>query len=174
MWQHIEIVKNEKVWNIAMEIGIAMLPMILYQLVRIMGSTYEIVNIPEFPFDVQGIMITIILMKIFLQSVEFTQSTLYLKAELLRIRGSLTTGNVTGLLQRITQKLEYMERRTLKDFGNIYVMHMRLTEEFLDVPWKSQDAGTEKFGQIVAEFIEQKWKIGVDFKEVIYIYTFVK
>jgi hypothetical protein len=176
MWQHIDMVKKQEIWNIAMEIGIAMLPMILYQLVRIMGSTYEIVNIPEFPFDVQGIMITITLMKIFLQSVEFTQSTLYLKSELLRIRGSLTTGNVTGLLQRITQKLEYMERRTLKDFGNIYVMHMRLTEEFLDIPWKSQDAGTQKFGQIVAEFIEQKWKIGVDFKEVIYIYiyTFVK
>jgi hypothetical protein len=174
MWQHIDMVKKEEMWNIAMEIGIAMLPMILYQLVRIMGSTYEIVNLPQFPFDVQQIIITITLMKIFLQSVEFTQTTLYVKSELLRIRGSLTTGNVVSLLQRMTQKLEYMERRTLKDFGNVYVMHMRLAEEFLDVPWKSQEAGTEKFGQIVAEFIEQKWKIGVDFAEVIYIYTFVK
>jgi hypothetical protein len=63
-----------------------------------------------------------------------------------------------------------MERRTLKDFGHVYVMHMRLAEEFLDVPWNSQETGTQKFGQIVAEFIEQKWKIGVDFAEVIYIY----
>jgi hypothetical protein len=174
MWQHIEMVKHEKLLKIAMEIGIAMLPMILYQLVRFMGSIYEIVNLPQFPFDVPQISITIILMNIFLESVEHTQIMLYVKSELLRIRGSLTTGNVVALLLRMQQKLEYMERRTLKDFGSVYVMHMRLAEEFLDVPWKSKDSGTEKFGQIVAEFIEQKWKIGVDFAEVIYIYTFVK
>jgi hypothetical protein len=173
MWQHIEMVKHEKLFKIAMEIGIAMLPMILYQLVRIMGSTYEIVNLPQFPFDVQQISITIILMNIFLESVEATQIMLYCKSELLRIRGSLTTGNVVALLLRMTQKLEYMERRTLKDFGNVYVMHMRLAEEFLDVPWQSQDSGTAKFGQIVAEFIEQKIKIGVDMAEVIYIYIYI-
>ena len=170
MWQHIEIVKNEKVWNIAMEICIAMLPMILYQFVRFIGSTYEIVNLPQFPFDVPQISITIILMKNFLESVELTQITLYVKAELLRIRGSLTTGSVSTLLLRMTQKLEYMEHRTLRDFGSVYHMHMRLADEFLNVQWNSQKAGNERFGIIVAEYIEQKWKIGVDFAEVIYIF----
>ena len=170
MLQHIEMVKHEKVRNIAMEICIAMLPMILYQLVRFIGSTYEIVNLPQFPFDVPQISITIILMKNFLESVELTQITLYVKAELLRIRGSLTTGSVSTLLLRMTKKLEYMESRTLRDFGSVYSMHMRLADEFLNVQWNSQKAGTERFGIIVAEYIEQKWKIGVDFAEVIYIY----
>jgi hypothetical protein len=169
---HGEVVKSEKLRKITKQICIAVLPVLLLQFLAMVMQYYEIMNVPQIPIETTQVIMTIILLNILEEFVEVKTIMHFGKCEMLRIRASLTTGNVVQLLMRTTQKLEYIERRSLKHFGQVYAMHNRLAEEFLDVPWKSHETGLAKFGQIVAEFLEEKINRGLDISEVIYIYMY--
>jgi hypothetical protein len=80
----------------------------------------------------------------------------FTRSELMRIRTSCTTGNLVQLLMRTELKLNYLERRSMKFYAKANDFYRVLQEEFLDVAWRDQIAGKEKFGTLVAEYIEGK------------------
>jgi hypothetical protein len=67
---------------------------------------------------------------------------------------------------RSEAKLNFIERRLMKFYARSNDFYRILSEEFLDVPWRSQPAATEKFGSLVAEYIEGKINRGLKIDEV--------
>ena len=78
------------------------------------------------------------------------------KQELTRICGNTVSGNVTNLMIQIGEKLQDMEVRSEKLLGSKGAFARHFVQELVEVPWISQQAANEKFGYMVAQFLEIK------------------
>eukprot|EP00972_Heterocapsa_arctica_P071784 10602295-Heterocapsa_arctica.AAC.1 len=59
-----------------------------------------------------------------------------------------------------------MERRSMKYYAKSHDFFRILIEEFLEVPWRSLEAAREKFGGLVADYLEGKIQRGIKIEEV--------
>jgi hypothetical protein len=110
--------------------------------------------------------LAIILWHILQEFLEIKVLLEFTRSELMRIRASCTTGNLVQLLMRTEMKLNFMERRSMKYYAKSHDFFRILSEEFLEVSWFSLDAGREKFGSLVADYLESKIQRGVKIEEV--------
>jgi hypothetical protein len=115
------------------------------------------------------LMITIIAILLWHMVQEFLEIKVimaFTRSELMRIRASCTTGNLVQLLMRTELKLNYIERRSMKFYAKVNDFYRFLQEEFLDQAWRDLSSGEEKFGSLVAEFIEGKIYRGLKINEL--------
>ena len=95
-------------------------------------------------------------MQIVGELVEIKTIKQFMQVELGRMRFSTTAGNLVELLKRIEEKLNYLERRSMEFFAH-HADFIRMVREQITLEiWVHQDAGREKLGYLVRNFLAEK------------------
>jgi hypothetical protein len=153
--------KKVKLMEIAGHVLIAAVLLLLLQFLGDFGGFAKMKEL-----DPILTIVAILLWHVLQEFLEIKVMMAFTRSELMRIRASCTTGNLVQLLMRTELKLNFIERRSMKFYAKANDFYRVLQEEFLDVPWRSQIAGHEKFGSLVAEYIEGKIQRGLKIDEL--------
>ena len=78
-------------------------------------------------------------------------------AELVRIRSSLTAGNVAQVCLGLQEKIGYIERRAMGAQCQQVDFWRSLKTEVLEVEWRSIQAGSSAFRSTILEFVGTKF-----------------
>jgi hypothetical protein len=160
-----ETIKKDKLAQIMQQVFIGVVPLLLLQFLGEFADIFPLtMKVPQ--VEPIQVILAIVLLHILQEFLEVKVLLEFARSELLRIRASCTTGNLVQLLMRSEAKLNFIERRSMKFYARSNDFYRILSEEFLDVPWRSQPAATEKFGSLVAEYIEGKINRGLKIDEV--------
>ena len=82
-------------------------------------------------------------------------------AEISRVRGAVTTGNVVGYLGRCVTKLEYIEQRSQSFNGFFDEFWMHLKQDVTQERWYDHEHGFAALAQMIEQFVYVKFtKIG--------------
>jgi hypothetical protein len=160
-----EIIYKDKLVEIAWQVFFAGLLLLLQQ-VLIAGDLGGFTKIIYKELDPILVGLAILLWHILQEFLGIKVVLEFTRSELMRIRASCTTGNLVQLLMRTELKLNFLERRSMKYYAKAHDFWRVLDEEFLQVPWFSHPTGREKFGSLVADYIENKIQRGLKIEEI--------
>ena len=77
-------------------------------------------------------------------------------AELVRVRSSVTAGNMIALTMQLAEKINYVERRLMAMGESQSDWWRSLSQDVLEVPWVSVRAGSKTFRQKIIELAAVK------------------
>ena len=78
-------------------------------------------------------------------------------AEISRVRGAVTTGNVVDILGRAVCKLEYLEKRSHNFNGYFADFWLHLDQEVVQVRWMDHNCGFDALKSIIEQFVYIKF-----------------
>ena len=81
-------------------------------------------------------------------------------SEFVKVRLSLTTGDVAQLLMRIVAKIEFIEQRSCEWMCRQEIFKRFFKQDFLEVEWRSTHAGAHFGQQMITNFVAMKVRAG--------------